>query len=95
MQRRDVERLEAELELLRGEQRGVLGEAQVREVVRGFVLDNLPAGTALSAADCAEQTLMQLGASSMSIMQALALVNARFSTEITMRMVLVEDSRGG
>lgn len=69
-------------------QRGVLGEAQVREVVRGFVLDNLPAGTALSAADCAEQTLMQLGASSMSIMQALALVNARFSTEITMRMVI-------
>ena len=52
------------------------------------MLDNLPAGASLSDADCEARTLMQLGASSMSIMQMMSLVNGQFGTELTMRMVI-------
>ena len=51
-------------------QKSVRSEAEVRRAVQVIVLDNLPAGAELSDADCEGRTLMQLGASSMSIMQA-------------------------
>ena len=62
-------------------------EAEVRREVVAAIVENLPSGASVSEGDHGK-TLLQLGATSMAIMQTLSQVNTRFGTELTLRQVM-------